>query len=254
MRILIGYSRCKLTQAAFEAHGHDAWTCVLLPAAGKHLQMDVWDAIAQGWDFAVLHPMCTYLTISAAWAYADPDFQKYPGVGYHQRVKPGTLVGHDRRIARAYELANFGKLLGLPFPYVLENPGTSFVNKALRPPDQVIHPYQFGDDASKGTGLWRRADVPALRATQYVQPRWVCCGLPLDMELVGNRGCANCNGDNRPLPRWANQTDSGQNRLSPSDNRWLERSSTYPGIAAALGDQYGRWLNQQEGIELRSAA
>ena len=93
MRGLIGYSRCKLTQAAFEAHGHDVWTCDLLPAEGKHLQMDVWEAIAKGWDFAVLHPMCTYLTISAAWAYADPDFQKYPGVGYHQRVKPGTLVG-----------------------------------------------------------------------------------------------------------------------------------------------------------------
>lgn len=231
-KVLIGYSRCKLTQAAFEAHGHDVWTCDLLPAEGKHLRMDIWDAITmRDWDFAVLHPMCTYLTISAAWAYADPDFHKYPGVGYHQRVKPGTLVGHDRRIARAYELANFGKLLGLPFPYVLENPGTSFVNKALRPPDQIIHPYQFGDDASKGTGLWRRADVPALRATAYVEPR-----------MVGH------------LPRWANQTDSGQNRLSPGESRWLERSATYPGIAAALGDQYGRWLNQREESAIRSAA
>ena len=27
MRVLIGYSRCKLTQAAFEAHGHDLRHC-----------------------------------------------------------------------------------------------------------------------------------------------------------------------------------------------------------------------------------
>jgi len=219
MRVLIGYSRCKLTQAAFEVHGHDVWTCDLLPAPGNHLQMDVWDAIAQGWDFGVFHPMCTYLTISAAWAYLDADFDKYPGVGYHQRVKPDTLVGAARRGAREVELTNFARLLNLDFPFVLENPGTSFVNKALRPPDQVIHPHQFGDDASKGTGLWRHADVPMLRATAYVDPR-----------MVGH------------LPRWANQTDSGQNRLSPGENRWLERSATYPGIAAALGDQYGRWL------------
>ena len=48
-------------------------------------------------------------------------------------------------------------------------------------------------------------------------------------------------------PRWANQTDSGQNRLSPSENRWLERSQTYPGIAAAMGDQWGRWLLSRSG-------
>lgn len=41
------------------------------------------------------------------------------------------------------------------------------------------------------------------------------------------------------VDRFANQTDSGQNRLSPSDDRWIERSKTYPGIAAAMGDQWG---------------
>ena len=43
-------------------------------------------------------------------------------------------------------------------------------------------------------------------------------------------------------PRWANQTDSGQNVLGPGEDRWLEHSKTYPGIAAALGAQYGAWL------------
>jgi len=43
----------------------------------------------------------------------------------------------------------------------------------------------------------------------------------------------------------ANQTDSGQNNLSPGADRWLERSATYPGIAAAMGAQWGAWLNQR---------
>lgn len=220
-KILIGYSACPLTRQAFEAHGHDVWTCDLLPARDggfKHLQCDIWDALCLPWDMAVLHPMCTYLTVSAAWAYADPDYDKYPGVGYHQRVKPGTLTGQARREARNAEMENFRRLAGLPFPTAIENPAVSFINKAIRPPDQVIHPHQFGDDASKSTGLWLNG-LPRLEIDpdKQVEPRMV-------------------NGK----PRWGNQTDSGQNRLSPSEVRWLERSATYPGIAAAMGDQWGR--------------
>lgn len=107
---------------------------------------------------------------------------------------------------------------------VCENPASNFVSRVVGGPDQVIHPHQFGDDASKATGLWfneaaRRADLPLLRGTKDVYPRIV----------DGKR-------------RWANQTDSGQNNLTPGDDRWLERSATYPGIAAALGDQHGGWL------------
>ena len=216
-KVLIGYSACPLTRTAFEAQGHDVWTCDLLPArdgSKKHLQGDIWQvALNQPWDFAVLHPMCTYLTCSAAWAFGDGP--------YHQKVKPGTLVGAARRVARDEALDNFRKLLALPFPVAIENPGTSFVSKAIRKPSQIIQPHQFGDDASKATGFWLGEGVPLLVPTQHVAPR-----------IVDGR------------PRWANQTDSGQNRLSPSATRWLERSATYPGIAAAMGDQWGRWLNR----------
>lgn len=211
-KILIGYSACPLTRAAFEARGHDVWTCDLLPArdgSAKHIQGDIWaTALTVRWDMAVLHPMCTYLTCSAAWAFGDGP--------YHQKVKPGTLVGAARRAARDEAIENFRRLLALPFPVAIENPGTSFVSKAIRKPTQIIQPHQFGDDASKATGLWLN-DLPPLQPTRQVEPRYV-------------------NG----RPRWANQTDSGQNRLSPSANRWLERSKTYPGIAAAMGDQWGR--------------
>lgn len=228
-RILIGYSACELTRKAFEKHGHEVWTCDLLPARGdksQHLQCDVWDVLHRDWDMAVLHPMCTYLTVSAAWAFKDADFDKYPGVGYHQKVKPGTLVGADRRAAQAAALDNFKRLLALPYPVAIENPSPSFLNKRVAPPTQVIHPHQFGDDASKSTGLWLKG-LPMLTIdpSLAVEPRMI----------------PNAKGD-KLLPRWANQTDSGQNALSPSDNRWLERSETYPGIAAAIGDQFGRFI------------
>ncbi len=113
-RVLIGFSACGLTRAAFEAHGHEVWTCDLLPARDNalfHYQGDVFDVLGDGWDFAVLHPMCTYLTCSAAWAFTDGP--------YHQKVKPGTLVGAARRTARAEALRGFSRLLALPFPFAI---------------------------------------------------------------------------------------------------------------------------------------
>jgi hypothetical protein len=194
------------------------WTCDLLPARDgsvNHLQCDIWEVANDLWDMGIFHPMCTVLTVSAAWAFNDPDFDRYPGVGYHQRVRPETLTGQARRDARDEAVENFRRLLALPYPKAVENPAPSLLSKRLRPPDQTIQPYQFGDDASKRTGLWLDG-LPLLRPTKRVPGRIV-----------------------RGVERWANQTDSGQNNVTPGEGRWLERSKTYPGIAAAFGEQWG---------------
>lgn len=229
-KILIGYSCCPLTRQAFMRHGHEVWTCDEFPRRGddqtQHYRGDVWEILNRKWDMAVLHPMCTFMNVASSWALKDPDFERYPLVGYHQKVKPGTLTGAKRRAAQAADIENVRKLLSLPYPVAIENPAPSSLNTAIRPPDQVVHPYHFGDDASKGTGFWLTMGLPLLviDPALYVEPRW----------------CIQKNG--KILPRWANQTDAGQNRLSPGEHRWLDRSETYPGIAWAMGDQWGRFL------------
>jgi hypothetical protein len=106
-------------------------------------------------------------------------------------------------------------LMCAPVPRIaIENP-ISVISTRIRKPDQIITPYQFGHDASKKTCLWLQG-LPLLRPTQMVEPR-----------IIGGR------------KRWGNQTDSGQNRLSPSPDRWKIRSATYAGIAAAMADQWG---------------
>jgi site-specific DNA-cytosine methylase len=106
-------------------------------------------------------------------------------------------------------------LLDAPIKHIaLENP-VSVISSRIRKPDQIIFPYHFGHDASKKTCLWLK-DLPPLRPTQMIEPRIV-------------------NGK----PRWSNQTDSGQNRLAPSEGRWKERSKTYSGIAMAMAEQWG---------------
>ena len=96
----------------------------------------------------------------------------------------------------------------------VENP-VSVISSRIRKPDQIIQPWQFGHDASKKTCLWLQ-NLPALTPTQIIEPR-----------IVDGR------------KRWGNQTDSGQNRLPPSADRWKIRSATYTGIAQAMADQWG---------------
>jgi site-specific DNA-cytosine methylase len=95
----------------------------------------------------------------------------------------------------------------------IENP-VSVISSRIRKPDQIIQPYQFGHDASKKTCLWLKG-LPLLKPTQMVEPR-----------IVGGK------------VRWGNQTDSGQNKLPPSKDRWKLRSKTYEGIADAMAAQW----------------
>ncbi|MDF3606313.1 hypothetical protein PE067_09295 [Paracoccus sp. DMF-8] len=229
MKVLIGFSRCPITVTLLRQRGVEAWTCDLRAADHPwHIQGDIWDVAGQAWDWGIFHPMCTYLTCSAAWAFCDPDFTRYPGVGYHQRIKPGTLTGVERREARASALADVRRIMALPYPKAIENPATSFISAAIRRPDQVIQPYEFGDDASKATGLWLDRLPPLVIRIADRRPG----------RVVQWRG--------KMVERWANQTDSGQNRVTPSADRWLARSQTYPGI--------GRAMAQWAGLAMEGAA
>ena len=196
MRVLAACEFSGVVRRAFRARGHDAWSCVLLPAedGGEHYQGDVRDVLGQGWDMLIAHPPCTYLCSS----------------GMHRTVR-GL---RDPQLTED-SLAFVRQLLAADVPRIcLENP-IGVISTRIRKPDQIIQPWQFGHDASKATCLWLK-NLPPLRPTHLIEPR-----------MVHGR------------PRWGNQTDSGQNRLGPSADRWAKRSITYPGIAEAMAEQWG---------------
>lgn len=137
------------------------------------------------------------------------------GLHWNKRVP-----GREQKTQESLEFVR--ALLNAPIPKIaLENP-IGRIGTAIRKADQVIQPYQFGHDASKATCLWLK-NLPTLSPTAYTPPRIV-------------------NGK----PRWGNQTDSGQNKLAPSDDRWKIRSETYLGIAEAMADQWTATPKQQE--------
>lgn len=130
------------------------------------------------------------------------------GLHWNKRV-PG-------REALTQEAVEFVRLLlDAPIPRIaVENP-IGRISTAIRKADQYVQPHEYGHDASKRTGLWLK-NLPKLVPTLRVPPRMV---------------------DGKP--RWGNQTDSGQNRLGPSEDRWKIRSETYVGIAEAMATQWG---------------
>lgn len=131
------------------------------------------------------------------------------GLHWNKRV-PGR---HEKTLEA---LAFVRALLAAPIPLIaLENP-IGCIGTSIRKADQTIQPWQFGHDASKATCLWLK-NLPPLKPTRIIEPR-----------MVNGR------------PRWANQTDSGQNRLGPKSTRSQERARTYHGIANAMADQWGK--------------
>lgn len=183
MRVLVGCEYSGRVREAFRRRGHDAWSCDLLPAEDGsrfHVQGDLLALLSEAWDLCIFHPPCTHLAVSGA-------------RHFEEKRKDGRQED---------ALAFVRRLMAVPWPYALENP-VSIISTLIRPPDQVIHPWQFGHGETKQTCLWLRG-VPLLTPTRIVAGR---------------------------MPR--------VHLMPPSADRWKERSRTYEGIADAMGEQWG---------------
>ena len=201
MKVLVGCECSGVVRDAFIARGHDAWSCDIKPSErpGPHIQRNILEVIGGG-----------------AWdlMIAHPDCTYLCNSGIHWNCRtPGRAILTRKAI-------DFAEVLwAAPIPKIcIENPvGCLASYSNLMAPAQYIQPYAFGHDASKKTGLWLKG-LPPLVADPawYVKPRIV-------------------NGK----PRWANQTDAGQNRETPSDHRSADRARTYEGVANCMALTWG---------------
>ena len=91
----------------------------------------------------------------------------------------------------------------------VENP-IGIMSTLCRKPDQIIQPWQFGHGETKATCLWLRG-LPKLKPTNIVTGR-----------------------ENRI---W---------KMAPSKDRAKLRSKTFPGIAKAMAEQWGKTLKEKK--------
>lgn len=89
----------------------------------------------------------------------------------------------------------------------IENP-VGIMSTVYRPPDQYVEPYWFGDSFKKRTGLWLKG-LPELVKTNEVDPG----------RIVVHGG--------RRIPEWYS-------------NRTRPRDMSFPGMARAMAEQWGR--------------
>ena len=149
MRVLVACEFSGIVRDAFDAKGHDAWSCDLLPSDtwGHHFQCDVREVLDDRWDLVIAHPPCTHLSVSGARWFPE------------KRADGRQQAGIDF----------FMLFANCKAPMVaIENP-VGIMSTQWRKPNQVIQPWMFGHPEFKATCFWLKG-LPTLVPTE-VLPR-----------------------------------------------------------------------------------
>lgn len=218
MRVLIACEESQRVCTAFRQRGHEAYSCDIIDCSGGHpewhIKQDVLPllngncrfttadgaehTISSKWDLIIAHPPCTYLTVCANRYY---DINRY-GQKAEKRLK-------DREAAIEF----FMKFVYADCEHIaIENP-VGVISTRYRKPDQIIHPYFFGENFSKSTCLWLK-NLPKLKATNMV-----------------DKGEFETFSSGKKMPKW--YSDLFKNCKTQTE-RSLMRSKTFQGVAKAM--------------------
>ena len=219
MNVLIACEESQRVCIAFRNKGHEAYSCDILPCSGNHPEWHIiHDAIPllnglrgfhtqngkfheiNGWDMIIAFPPCTHLCVfGARW--------------FEQKRKDGRQQeGID--FFMQFVNANCKKI-------AIENP-IGIMSSVYRKPDQIIHPWMFGDNYSKSTCLWLKG-LPLLIPDVTEQP-----------ELEWFDWVDGKTGKKKRQPKWF--ADAWH---LPPEERAKVRSKTFLGIARAMAEQWG---------------
>jgi len=208
MRILVACEESQAVTIELRKLGHQAFSCDILPESGGypewHIQGDVLNQFNKGWDMMIAFPPCTHLAVSgAAW--------------FEEKRKDGR---------QQEGIDFFMKFVYAPIErIVIENP-IGIMNELYRKPDQIIQPWQYGDEFQKSTCLWLK-NVNKLQPTKRV-------GKGEFFEWIDKK-----TGKKKKQPLWFKEA-----RSLSSEERSNIRSKTFPGIAKAMAEQFTLPLKQ----------
>lgn len=202
MKILVACEESQAVTIELRKLGHEAYSCDIIECSGGHpewhLQQDVTGLLKEKWDMIIAFPPCTHLAVSgAAW--------------FEQKRKDG----------RQQEGIDFFMLFANCDceKVAIENP-IGIMSSKWRKPDQIIHPWMFGDKFTKSTCLWLKG-LPKLEPTDIVEK-----GEYFDW-IDGKTG------KKKRQPKWF--ADAWK---LPAEERAKVRSKTFPGIARAMASQW----------------
>ena len=222
MNVLIACEESQRVCVEFRRLGHRAFSCDIQDQTGGrpewHVKGDVLPLINGNckfqtqdgkthkqdgkWDMIIAFPPCTELCIT--------------GQRWYKEGKKDYLL-QRKAIAFFYRfvMADCKKI-------AIENP-VGWMNTHWRKADQIIHPYYFGDNAKKRTCLWLKG-LPLLVPTNMLpepEPMYDCEGEKCKGNQIG----------------WC---EGMRNISGGQEERARARSKTFPGIAKAMAEQWGK--------------
>jgi len=206
MKILIACEESQAVTIQFRKLGHEAFSCDLLHCSGGqpkwHIQDDVLKVIErEKWDMMIAFPPCTDLAVSGA-------------RHFKRKIKDGSQQN---------SIEFFMKIVNAPIEKIaIENP-IGIMSNIYRNPDQIIQPWQFGDNAQKSTCLWLK-NLSLLKYTNIVDKGKF-------YEFTTKKG------ELKRMPLWYYK--ALQDAKSPEERRTL-RSKTFNGIAEAMANQWSK--------------
>jgi hypothetical protein len=236
LNILVACEESQAVTKQFRLLGHNAYSCDLLPCSGNHpewhFNMDVFKVIKNNggilqngnkvkingnWDLMVAHPPCTYLAVSGARWFYNPNDSHLP---MNERTPHPKYPNRKKDQEDAIDF--FIKLMNVPIKHIaIENP-IGVISSVYEKPSQIVHPYMFGDEASKTTCLW-------LKNLCKLEPT----------EIVG-KGERIQFASGKSQPKW--YSDAFVKAKTPEERRTL-RSKTFKGMAEAMAIQWTKFIN-----------
>ena len=212
-RLLVCCEESQRVCTAFRERGWEAYSCDIEPCSGGHpewhIQQDVLPLINGNCEFYTVDG--AYHTIDGEWdlLICHPPCTYLSNAGARHLWKNHML--NKERYAKGLEAKEFFmQFINAKCEHIaVENPTPSKVYE-LPSYQQTIQPYEYGHPFKKTTRLWEKG-VPQLVPTNIVEQRE-------STKIAGN---------------WYNK--GGKERQK-------NRSKTFEGIAQAMADQWGNYI------------
>lgn len=216
MRVLVACEESQTVCKAFRAKGHEAYSCDIQEPSGGHPEWHILGDALEAIKGGTIVTMDGQTHDIGKWdlLIAHPPCTYLSKAGGNRLRVNGEI--QTERYNKGLEAAEFFcAFLNADVPRIaVENPVPLKIF-GLPQYSQIIHPWMFGDEYLKMTCLWLK-NLPPLFATDIVVP----------------------------TRKWVNSSD---HRKTKKDDTWAksgkrsqkDRSKTFPGIAAAMAEQWG---------------
>lgn len=229
MKVLVACEESQAVTIELRKLGHEAYSCDIIECSGGHPEWHImddvlpllngnydfqtmdaeWHSIVGKWDMIIAFPPCTYLTSAGTRHYS-------------------TRVNPIEKVQARIKERDFAEWFFMQFvnadcdKIAIENP-VGYMNTHYRKPDQIIHPYYFGEPVQKRTCLWLKG-LNKLEYTNVLpipEPMYICQGEKCKGKKIN----------------WCEAMKTGKGK-GTQEERAKARSKTFPGIAKAMAEQW----------------